>query len=60
MASRKKAKPSSEKGMPMTGPAKAMNSGHKSPSSKESTVPLTAPTAKRMAVPFDQRLASSR
>ncbi len=37
-----------------------MNRGHRSPSSKESTVPETAPTAKRTAVPLAQRLARSR
>ncbi len=36
-----------------------MNFGHKSPSSKESAVPETAPTAKKMAVPFAQRRARS-
>ena len=56
----KKANPSSENGMPMIGPANFMNSGHSSPSSNDSTVPETAPTAKRIAVPLDQRLASSR
>lgn len=37
-----------------------MNPGHKSPSSNESTVPDTAPTANRIAVPFAQRCASVR
>ena len=60
MASVKKANPSSENGIPMMGPACSMNAGQRSPSSKESTVPETAPTAKRIAVPLDQRLASSR
>ena len=60
IASVKKAKPSSENGMPMIAPAKAMNRGHSRPSSKESTVPETAPTANRMAVPLAQRRASSR
>jgi len=56
----KNAKPSSEKGMPMTGPACSMKVGQSSPSSKLSTVPETAPTAKRMAVPLAQRCANSR
>lgn len=43
----------------MTPPANAMNLGHNSPSSKERTVPETAPTAKRIDVPFAQRRASS-
>src|SRR5689334_3886984 len=60
MASVKKANPSSENGMPMMGPAKAMKRGQSSPSSNEMTVPETAPTAKRMAVPFAHRRASSR
>ncbi len=46
--------------MPMIGPAKRMKPGHKSPSSNESTVPDTAPTANRIAVPRAQRLARSR
>ncbi len=56
----KNANPSSENGMPMIGPANRMNPGHNRPSSNESTVPETAPTAKRMAVPFAQRFARSR
>ena len=44
----------------MMGPAKAMKAGHSRPSSNESTVPETAPTAKRMAVPRAQRFARSR
>ena len=36
-----------------------MNFGQSSPSSNESTVPLTAPTAKRIAVPLLQRFARS-
>src|SRR5687767_1999305 len=60
MASRKKAKPSSENGRPKMGPAWAMNVGQRRPSSKDSTVPDTAPTAKRIAVPLAQRMASLR
>lgn len=59
MASRKNAKPSIENGMPTSGPARSMKSGHSSPSSNDSTVPLTAPTANITAVPFDHRFASS-
>ncbi len=44
----------------MMGPAKAMKVGHNRPSSNDSTVPETAPTAKRMAVPRLQRFARSR
>ena len=58
MASVKKAKPSSENGRPMIGPACSMKRGNKRPSSNESTVPDTAPIAKRMAVPFAQRFES--
>ena len=43
----------------MTPPANDMNVGHKRPSSKDRTVPETAPTAKRTDVPFAQRRASS-
>ena len=60
IASVKKANPSSEKGMPMIGPANSMKPGQSRPSSNESTVPDTAPTANRIAVPLAQRLASSR
>jgi hypothetical protein len=60
MASVKNAKPSSENGMPMIAPACSMNVGQSSPSSKLNTVPETAPTANRMAVPLAHRLASSR
>jgi len=55
----KKANPSSEKGIPMIAPAYAMKAGQSSPSSNESTVPLTAPTAKRIAVPLLHRLVRS-
>ena len=57
IASVKNANPSSENGIPMIGPANSMNRGHRSPSSNDSTVPDTAPTANRIAVPFAQRLA---
>jgi len=39
-------------------PAYCMNCGHNRPSSNERTVPDTAPTAKRIVVPFAQRLAN--
>src|SRR2546423_249484 len=60
IASVKKANPSSEKGMETSGPACFMKVGKRRPSSKERTVPDTAPTAKRTAAPFDQRFARSR
>ena len=46
--------------IPIMGPVSSMNRGQSSPSSNESTVPDTAPTANKMAVPLLQRLASSR
>src|SRR6266478_921855 len=60
MASVKNAKPSSENGIPMIAPACSMNPGQSKPSSNESTVPETAPTANKMAVPFAHRLQRSR
>src|SRR3954470_10106925 len=60
MASVKNAKPSSENGMPIIGPANSMNRGHSRPSSNESTVPDTAPTANKTAVPVAHRFASCR
>lgn len=54
----KKAKPSSENGMPIMAPAFSMNLGHNNPSSKERTVPEIAPTANRMAEPRAQRFAA--
>jgi hypothetical protein len=36
-----------------------MNSGHSRPSWNDNPVPDTAPTANRIAVPFDQRLQRS-
>ena len=60
IASRKNAAPSSENGKPMIPPAKAMNRGHSSPSSKLMIVPDAAPTANRIANTFDQRRASAR
>ena len=46
--------------MPMMAPASSMKCGHSRPSSKERTVPETAPTAKKMAVPLAQRFVRSR
>src|SRR6266404_3340523 len=60
MASVKNAKPSSENGIPMIAPACSMKPGQSKPSSKERTVPETAPTANKMAVPFAHRLQRSR
>src|SRR5262245_37991449 len=54
MASVKNANPSSENGIPIIGPAQRMNSGQSSPNSNDSTVPETAPTANRIAVPLAQ------
>src|SRR5487761_2077240 len=52
IASTKKAVPSQENGIPMMAPACFINAGQSNPSSKESTVPETAPTAKKMATPL--------
>src|SRR6185503_10336309 len=57
---KKKGEAFREKGMPMIGPANAMKVGQSRPSSNDRTVPETAPTAKRMAVPRAQRFARSR
>jgi len=59
MASMKKAKPSAEKGRPMMLPLNAMKPGQRSPSSKDSAVPDTAPMAKIRAKAFAQRRASA-
>jgi hypothetical protein len=56
----KNANPSRENGIPMTDPAYCMKRGHRSPSSKERTVPERAPIAKRIVVPFAHRSARSR
>src|SRR5512133_556845 len=60
IASAKKAKPSMEKGMPMIAPANAMKRGHRSPSSKEITVPDTAPTAAKTMWKTSERPKSHR
>ncbi len=59
IASRKKKIPSIVNSTPKTSPKRFVNSGHSSPNSNESTVPVTAPTAKVTAATFDQRCASS-
>jgi hypothetical protein len=60
IASRKKKMPSIANGTPKTSPKRLMNRGHRSPSSNDSTVPVTAPTAKVTAATFDHRCASTR
>ena len=55
IASRKKKIPSIANNTPKTGPNLPVNTGHRSPNSNESTVPVTAPTAKVTATAFDQR-----
>src|SRR6478672_613543 len=63
IASRKKKIPSIAKPTPKASPNRPVNLGHRSPNSKERTVPLTAPTATKTATAFDQlrarRTASS-
>src|SRR5690242_3505611 len=59
MASRKNAKPSAVNGRPKMAPENAMNRGHSRPSSNDSAVPDTAPTANRIPHPRDQRRAST-
>ena len=49
-----------KKGMPITAPADCIKCGQSKPSSKESTVPETAPTAARIVVPLAHRIASKR
>jgi hypothetical protein len=60
IASVKNANPSSANGGPITGPNVPMNAGQSRPSSNDSTVPETAPTANKIPVPFASRLLSSR
>ena len=55
----KNAKPSAVKGRPIMLPLKAMKRGQSRPSSKERTVPETAPMAKRTPKALDQRRARS-
>src|SRR4051795_6306529 len=59
MASRKKNSPSIAKGIPKAAPNRPISPGQSSPSSNESTVPDTAPTAKSTAATCDQRRASA-
>ena len=58
IASRKKKMPSIANSTPNTEPNRPVNPGQRSPNSNESTVPVTAPTAKVTATAFDQRRAS--
>src|SRR5512132_33168 len=58
IASRKKKIPSIAKPTPKASPKRPVNRGHSRPNSKERTVPVTAPTAKRTATAFDQLRAS--
>ena len=51
--------PSIAKRTPNTLPNRPVNAGQSSPNSKDSTVPVTAPTANVTATTFDQRRASS-
>jgi hypothetical protein len=44
---------------PNTSPNLPVKAGHNSPNSKDSTVPVTAPTANVTATTFDQRRARS-
>ena len=60
IASVKKANPSSPNPNPMIGPANFMKRGQSSPSSNDSTVPETAPTANRIAAPRAHRFARAR
>jgi hypothetical protein len=48
------------KGMPMAAPNLPISPGHRSPISKDSSVPETAPTATSTAMAFDHRRASNR
>ena len=59
IASTKKNSPSTANGMPYAAPKVPMSRGHSSPSSNDSTVPETAPTANRTAATCDHRRASS-
>ncbi len=59
IASTKNEKPSSPNASPKTSPNVAMKFGHSSPSSNDRIVPVTTPTANRISITFDQRLASA-
>ena len=58
IASMKNEKPSSAKPRPNTSPNVAVKFGHNRPNSNDSTVPVTTPTANRISMTFDHRLAS--
>src|SRR5262245_20166300 len=60
IASMKNENPSKANASPNAWPKLAMNSGQRIPSSNERIVPETAPTANRISITFDQRIASSR
>ena len=60
IASVKNANPSSANGSPIDFAERPMNRGHSRPSSNDSTVPDTAPTANRMPVPLASRFDSCR
>ncbi len=60
IASTKNEKPSAAKATPKTSPNAAMNAGHSNPSSKQSIVPVTTPTANSAIITLDQRLARVR
>src|ERR1700709_2160423 len=51
----KKKIPSIAKAIPKAAPKRSMKCGQSRPNSKLSTVPVTAPTAKVIAIAFDQR-----
>jgi hypothetical protein len=57
IASAKNEKPSIPNATPKTSPKVAMKFGHSRPISKDRIVPLTTPTANRISMTFDQRLA---
>ena len=57
IASEKKKMPSIANSTPKTPPKRLVNSGHRSPNSKDSTVRVAAPTAKVTAATLDQRFA---
>ena len=60
IASTKNEIPSNANATPKTSPKVDMNSGHSRPSSNESIVPVTTPTANRISITFDQRFATAR
>jgi hypothetical protein len=59
IASTKNAIPSSAKATPKTSPNSSIQFGHSRPSSKERIVPVTTPTANRIIITFDHRLATA-